>query len=265
MFPEKRELFLSEWKEHLIAVCPEDFVSPPPILGDLIPAGGLVVLVVPIDLGAPKGRLILPQVQAVRDALDHDAAALFVKEREFGAVLGRLSRLPDLVVCDSQVVLKAVADTPTQVPLTTFSILFARAKGDLVEMARGASALNRLKPGDRVLVAEACGHHASEDDIGRVKIPRWLTRHVGGDLNIDVRAGHDYPDNIADYALVLHCGGCMITRREMLARLQRARRAGVSVTNYGVAISTLHGVAERVLAPFPAALAAYQAGCPGRK
>lgn len=256
--PRGRDAFLSEWKERLIAVCPEEFVSPPPIVGDLLPSGGLAVLVVPIDLGAPKGRLILPQVQTVRDALDHDAATLLVKEREYGALLGRLARPPDLVICDSQVVLKAAADTPTTVPLTTFSILFARAKGDLVEMARGAAALNRLKPGNRVLVAEACSHHASEDDIGRVKIPRWLTRHVGGELQIDVRSGHDYPDNIADYALVLHCGGCMITRREMLGRLQRARRAGVPVTNYGVAISTLHGVAERVLAPFPAALAAYR-------
>lgn len=264
--PADRERTVAELKEHLIAVCPEDFLSPPPILADLIPAGGWVVMVVPIDLQAPKGRLILPQVQALRDALDRDAVTVVVKEREYASALAGLARPPDLVVCDSQVVLKTAADTPAGVPLTTFSILFARAKGDLAEAARGARAIAKLKPGDRVLVSESCSHHAMEDDIGRVKLPRWLTKHVGGELAVDVCSGRDFPANASDYRLVLHCGGCMLSRREMLSRLQKFRGAGVPVTNYGVAISTLHGVAERVLSPFPAALAAYretkEAPCP---
>ncbi|HOW28106.1 MAG TPA: [FeFe] hydrogenase H-cluster maturation GTPase HydF [Elusimicrobiota bacterium] len=250
---EGRETAVAELKKHLISVCPEEFLSPPPIVGDLLPAGGMVVLVVPIDLQAPKGRLILPQVQTLRDALDHDAASLVVKEREYASSLQNLVRPPDLVVCDSQVVLKVTADTPPSIRCTTFSTLFARAKGDLTEMARGAAVLNRLRPGDRILVAEACSHHPLEDDIGRVKIPRWLTRHVGGEMTIDVCSGKDFPDNLRDYRLVVHCGGCMLTRREMLSRIQCCRQAGVPITNYGVAISVMHGVADRVLAPFPSA------------
>lgn len=253
-----REAAVNALKRALIQIAPEDFLSPPPIVGDLLPPGGLAVLIVPIDLQAPKGRLILPQVQTIRDALDHDAATLVVKEREYADALRRLNRPPDLVVCDSQVVLKMIADTPPGIKCTTFSILFARAKGDLTEAARGAAVIPRLTGKDRVLIAEACTHHAVEDDIGRVKIPRWLNRYVGADLAVDVVAGHDYPDNLADYKLVLHCGGCMFNRRHMLTRVQRAREAGVAITNYGVAISTIHGVVERVLSPFPAALAAYR-------
>lgn len=258
--PEGREAVLGELKRHLISLCPESFLSPPPILGDLLPPEGLLVLVVPIDLQAPKGRLILPQVQALRDALDHDAAAIVVKEREYARALSDLRRPPDLVVCDSQVVLKTVADTPPGVKCTTFSILFSRAKGDLAEAARGAGAIKTLKPGDRVLVAEACSHHALEDDIGRVKIPRWLTRAVGGDLDVRVANGLDYPADLKDFKLILHCGGCAINRREMLSRIHRARETGVPITNYGVAISAMHGVAERVLAPFPSALQAFLDG-----
>lgn len=256
--PADRERAVAELKEHLIAVCPEDFVSPPPILGDLVPAGGMVVLVAPQDKQAPKGRLILPQAQAIRDALDHGLAVLTVQFTDYAASLAKLVRPPDLVVCDSQVVEATAALTPPGVSLTTFSILFARAKGDLAEAARGAHAIAALKPGDRVLVSESCSHHALEDDIGRVKLPRWLTKHVGGDLAVDVCSGRDFPANAGDYRLVLHCGGCMLSRREMLSRLQKFRGAGVPVTNYGVAISALHGVAERVLAPFPAALAAFR-------
>lgn len=258
--PEDRERAVAELKEHLIAVCPEDFVSPPPILGDLVPPGGVVVLVAPQDKQAPKGRLILPQAQAIRDALDHGLTALTVQFTDYAKALAQLVRPPDLVVCDSQVVEATATLTPPGVPLTTFSILFARAKGDLAEAARGAHAIAALKPGDRVLVSESCSHHALEDDIGRVKLPRWLTKRVGGDLAVDVCSGRDFPANASDYRLVLHCGGCMLSRREMLSRLQRFRGAGVPVTNYGVAISALHGVAERVLAPFPEALAAFRKG-----
>lgn len=258
--PADRERTVCELKDHLISVCPDDFVSPPPIVGDLAATGGMVVLVAPQDKQAPKGRLILPQAQVIRDALDHGLAALTVQLTDYAAALAKLVHPPDLVVCDSQVVEATAALTPLSVPLTTFSILFARAKGDLVDAARGAHVIETLKPGDRVLISESCSHHAMEDDIGRVKLPRWLTKHVGGELAVDVCSGRDFPANAADYHLALHCGGCMLTRREMLSRLQKFRRAGVPVTNYGVAISALHGVAERVLSPFPAALAAYREG-----
>ncbi len=258
--PEGRESCLGRFKELLLEACPEEFLSPPPLIGDLLSSGkgiGLAVLVVPIDLQAPRGRLILPQVQTIRDCLDSDAAVVVVKEREYAAFLQQLRIAPDIVVCDSQVVLKLVGDTPPDIPCTTFSILFARSKGDLVEMARGAAALADIGPGDRILIAEACSHHAIEDDIGRVKIPRWLRQYVGADVRIDSCAGRDYPEDLDKYRLVIHCGGCMLTRREMLARIQEARRAGVAVTNYGVAISVLQGVAARTLAPFPAARDAF--------
>ncbi|PIE31307.1 [FeFe] hydrogenase H-cluster maturation GTPase HydF [candidate division KSB3 bacterium] len=255
--PEKREQYVNDFKKHVIAVCPDEFLNPPALIGDLLPSGGLAVLVVPIDLQAPKGRLILPQVQTIRDALDNDAATLIVKEREYAYMLSLLNRKPDVVVCDSQVVMKMVADTPEDVKCTTFSILFARYKGDLIENVRGAAALESLNPGDRVLIAEACSHHAMEDDIGRVKIPRWLRQYVGGDLAIDVCSGRDYPDNLTEYKTIVHCGGCMLTRREVLYRLHTARQTHVPVVNYGVCISLLQGVLERALSPFPAALHTY--------
>lgn len=255
---EKRDEFVNALKAHLLAVCPDDFVKPPPLIGDLLPAGGMAVLIVPIDLEAPKGRLILPQVQTIRDILDHDAAVTVVKEREYAHLLSQLKRPPDVVVCDSQVVLKMVADTPPQVRCTTFSILFSRLKGDLIEMARGVVAIETLKAGDKVLIAEACSHHAVEDDIGRVKIPRWLRQYVGADLDITTFAGRDYPEDLDKYKLVIHCGSCMLTRRETLFRIQQAKLQGIPITNYGVAISFVQGVLERTLAPFPAALEAYR-------
>ncbi|OPY91289.1 MAG: tRNA modification GTPase MnmE [Syntrophaceae bacterium PtaU1.Bin231] len=256
--PENRDAYLELLKKELQAIAPGDRIRNPSLIGDLLPAGGIAVLVVPIDLQAPKGRLILPQVQTIRDALDHDATVVVVKERELAAVLARLGGVPDIVVCDSQAVLKVTADVPREVPCTTFSILFARQKGDLAAAAAGAAALEGLRPGDRVLIAEACSHHALQDDIGRVKIPRWIRQFVGGEIQADVCSGRDYPGNLRDYKLVIHCGGCMLTRREMLSRIEKAREAGVPVTNYGVAISLLQGVIQRTLAPFPAARMAYE-------
>ncbi len=253
-----REAALGVFKQCMLHACPEDFLRPSSLLGDLVPAGGVVVLIVPIDLQAPKGRLILPQVQAIRDALDHDAMVLVVKEREYAAALANLKRPPDLVVCDSQVVMKMAADTPVAVKCTTFSILFARFKGDLVEMARGAAHIEGLMPGDKVLIAESCSHHAAEDDIGTVKIPRWLRQYVGGDLVIDHVAGRDYPPDLTQYRLIVHCGACMLTRGEMLWRLDQARSKGVPVTNYGVGIACVQGVLKRALGPFPAALEAFE-------
>jgi [FeFe] hydrogenase H-cluster maturation GTPase HydF len=263
-----RDSFLAGLKSALLAAAPEGLRQAPPLIADLVPAGGLVVFVVPIDLQAPKGRLILPQVQSIREALDSDAAVLVVKERELTAALRRLAWKPDLVVCDSQAVLKVAADVPEDVPCTTFSILFARAKGDLVAAARGAGVLALLRKGDRVLIAEACTHHALEDDIGRVKIPRWLRQYTGTDIDISVCSGRDFPADLSSYRLVIHCGACTLNRREMLCRLADARRAGVPVTNYGVAIAALQGVAGRALEPFPAAREAFfqaqEAGAAGR-
>ncbi|MDD3030053.1 MAG: [FeFe] hydrogenase H-cluster maturation GTPase HydF [Alphaproteobacteria bacterium] len=256
--PATMETFRAEFKERLRDVLPQNFTAPKTLMGDLCPAGGLVVLVVPIDLGAPKGRLIVPQVQAIRDLLDNDVAALVVKDREYAAILSRLNRMPDLVVCDSQVVARTVADTPESVPLTTFSILFARLKGDLIAQAKGAAAIENLKDGDKVLMAEGCSHHPLEDDIGRVKIPRWLRQYTGRNLTIDSSAGHDFPDNLPEYKLVIHCGGCVMTPQEMATRLRISNEHGVAITNYGVAISALQGVLKRALSPFPAALAAYE-------
>lgn len=254
----ERQKYIEPFRRYLTEVCPDDFIAPPPLVGDLLPPEGLAVLVVPIDLEAPKGRLILPQVQTIRELLDKDAAALIVKESELPAALSRLKKSPDLVVCDSQVVLKTAADIPQEVPLTTFSILFARHKGNLAQLARNAAEIERLEPGDRVLISEACSHHPIEDDIGRVKIPRWLAQYLDFELSIDIYAGRDYPENLTDYRLVIHCGGCMLTRREMLNRIQQATEAGVPVTNYGVAISFLQGVLSRALMPFPEALEAFE-------
>jgi [FeFe] hydrogenase H-cluster maturation GTPase HydF len=245
-------------REALIASAPEDFVNPPTIIGDLLPSGALTVLVIPIDKEAPRGRLIQPQVQTIRDLLDSDAYCLVVKERELRDALLRLNRKPDIVVTDSQAFLKVAGDTPPDVKLTSFSILFARFKGDLVEMVRGATAIDRLKPGDRVLVAESCTHHPIGDDIGRVKIPRWLTQYVGGKLDFVTHQGHDFPADLSSYKLVVHCGACMTNRRAVLNRVAQCRDQGVPITNYGLTIAYSLGIFERALESFPAALEAYR-------
>jgi [FeFe] hydrogenase H-cluster maturation GTPase HydF len=245
-------------REALVKVAPEEFIHTPPIVADLVPAGELAVLVVPIDLEAPKGRLIQAQVQAIRDLLDGDACAMVVKERELRGALERLKRPPALVVTDSQAFLKVAADTPPTVRMTSFSILFARQKGDLPQLVQGAMAIDRLRPGDRVLVAEACSHHPIGDDIGRVKIPRWMTQYVGGELEFVNVQGHDFSEDLARFRLVVHCGACMWNRREMLTRMIRCRQAGVPLTNYGLTIAYTLGIFERALEPFPDALETYR-------
>jgi len=245
-------------RQALIRAVPEDFMRSPTLIGDLVPPGELAVLVVPIDIEAPKGRLILPQVQTIRDLLDNDAWCMVVKERELRQALERLRTPPALVVTDSQAFLKVAADTPPDVPMTSFSILFARFKGDLIEFAKGAAAIDHLRPGDRVLVAEACTHHPIGDDIGRVKIPRWLRQYVGGALEFHHVQSHDFPEDLGSYALVIHCGACMLNRREVLSRIAYCRAAGTPITNYGVTIACTLGILERALAPFPAALDAYR-------
>jgi len=245
-------------RDLVIRAAPDEYVNAPPLVADLISPGELAMLVVPIDLEAPKGRLILPQVQTIRDILDADAYCMVVKERELRDAFNRLNRPPALVITDSQAFLKVAADTPSDVPLTSFSILFSRFKGELTEFVRGALTIDALRPGDRVLIAEACSHHPVGEDIGRVKIPRWLTQYAGGKLDIQHVQGHDFPQDLATYKLVIHCGACMLNRRAMLSRLIRCRAAGVPVTNYGMTIAYTLGIFARALSPFPAALETYR-------
>lgn len=227
-----------------------------PLMGELAKAGDTVLLVTPIDTGAPKGRLILPQVQAIRELLDAGAKCFVIKEDRITETLNELKCPPQLVVTDSQVVLRVVKEVPEPIPITTFSIQMAYSKSDLLEMAIGAAALTKLKPGDKVLIAETCSHHPLKDDIGRVKIPNWL-RKTFGDLNIDIAIGKDFPTDLTPYKVIIQCGGCIVTRRHMLARLRQAKAQGVPMTNYGVTISYLQGVLPRVLACHPDAKAAF--------
>lgn len=249
---------LTELRELLLQSAPTDFINRPGILSDLVEPGEAAVLVVPIDKEAPKGRLILPQVQSIRDLLDNDSFCVVVKERELREALSRFNRPPKLVVTDSQVFLKVAADTPKEIPMTSFSILFARFQADLNEMVRGAMAIDNLKTGDKVMIAEACSHHPIGEDIGTVKIPRWLTQYVGGKLQIDNIRGHDFPQNISDYKLIIHCGACMWNRREMLSRIMKAKQSNVPITNYGLTIAYSLGIFERALQPFPSALEIYR-------
>ena len=250
---ENRDNYVKQLKSAIAKLLPKAEQSQNvSILGDLVPnAGGLVIFITPIDLQAPKGRLILPQVQAIRDSLDNDLIVMVVKEREYPDALRMLNKKPDLVVCDSQVVYKMVADTPDDVPCTTFSILFSRLKGDFAEEVRGAAEIDNIEEGDKILIAEACSHHSLEDDIGKVKIPRWLRQYLGFDVQIDFCNGRDYPQNLSEYKLIIHCGACMITRTEKLNRIDAAKQVNVPITNYGMTISMIQGVLKRVLSPFP--------------
>lgn len=256
---------IAELRRAILLAAPAEALEARRVVGDLVSEGDLVVLVVPVDKEAPKGRLILPQVQTIRDLLDADAYCLVVKERELPLALARLNGPPRLVVTDSQAFLKAAADTPPGTPLTSFSILFARFQGDLPTLAAGAFGVEGLKGGDRVLVAEGCTHHPAGEDIGRVKIPRWLRQYTGLALEFEHVSGRDFPEDLGRYALVVHCGNCIGNRREMLSRILRCREAGVPVTNYGLVIAYSLGIFERALEPFPAALeAAYRARRGGR-
>ena len=239
---------IDELKRAIVAALPEDGRGPR-LAADLVRPGDVVVLVVPIDSAAPKGRLILPQQQTIRDLLDAGAMPVVARDSELAAALDALKAPPALVVTDSQAFAKVAALVPPSVPLTSFSILFARYKGDIGELVRGARAVAALKDGDRVLVAEGCTHHRQDDDIGTVKIPRLLLARTGRKLRFEHSAGMGYPADLADFALVVHCGGCMLGRREMLARIRAARDAGVPVVNYGVLLALLTGILDRALAP----------------
>ncbi|NTW71062.1 MAG: [FeFe] hydrogenase H-cluster maturation GTPase HydF [Eubacteriaceae bacterium] len=223
------------------------------IVGDLISPGDFVILVTPIDKAAPKGRLILPQQQTIRDILESDAMAIVTKEYELRETLMKLGTKPKLVITDSQAFLKVSADTPRDILMTSFSILFARHKGDLNTLVRGARQISKLKDHDKVLIAEGCTHHRQTDDIGTVKIPRWLRQLTGKNLDFHHVSGVEFTKDVEQYSLIVHCGGCMLNHRAMLHRIESADGYEVPIVNYGVLIAYVHGILERALEPFPLA------------
>lgn len=245
---------LDALREALLRAAPADHFDSRHLLSDLVPPGEVAVLVMPIDASAPKGRLILPQVMAVRDVLDGAGLALVVQARELSRALSSLKGLPALVVTDSQAFHSVARDVPDSVPMTSFSILMSRFHGSLAAQVRGAFAIEHLRGGDRVLVAEGCTHHPTEEDIGRVKLPRWLQQKAGEPLRFDTVQGRDFPADLSPYKLVVHCGNCMGNRREMLTRVHRCESAGVPITNYGLAIAYSLGIFDRALRPFPEVL-----------
>lgn len=242
------------------SLIPESAYTNPSLLGDLVKKGDVVLLITPIDIAAPEGRLILPQVQTIRDILDHDAMAVVCKEDEVGDFIRRLEPKPSLIITDSQVFKKAGESVPEEIPLTSFSILLARQRGDFKNYLKGTPKLAELKDGDRILILESCTHHVSCDDIGRVKIPGWLKKFSGKNLEFEVVAGlSKLPRDIREYAMVIQCGGCVITRKQIINRLKPAVDAGIPVTNYGMAIAWVHGIYHRAVEPFLATAAADKA------
>lgn len=225
--------------------------NPRRIVADLISPGDVVVLVVPIDSAAPKGRLILPQQQTIRDVLEAGAISVVTRETELVQTLDSLSKKPRLVVTDSQAFGRVSRDTPEDILLTSFSILFARYKGGLTQAVRGAAVLDKLKDGDTVLISEGCTHHRQCEDIGTVKLPKWIRNYTDRKIDFEFTSGGDFPDDLSKYALVVHCGACMLSEREMKSRVRRAEDRNVPITNYGIAIAQMHGILRRSLAPFP--------------
>lgn len=256
--PVERQLWVSAKTGHgvkelkdAIGALAKGQKEPLPLVADLIQPGDLLVLVVPIDSAAPKGRLILPQQQTIRDILDADARALVVKENELKHTLEELTNPPAMVITDSQAFEKVSADVPEDVPLTSFSILMARHKGFLELAVSGAAKLDTLQDGDKVLICEGCTHHRQCGDIGTEKLPKWLRAYTGKELQLEFTSGKGFPDDVSGYALVLHCGGCMLTEREVLARMEQATEQGTPVTNYGTAIAQMNGILKRSLSIFP--------------
>jgi len=243
---------MEELRREIVQASPEDFERKV-ILNDLLDPGDLALIVAPLDIEAPKGRLKLPQVQTIRDILDSHCSALVVKETEVEKTLAMLTQKPKLVITESQVFAQVAAVIPEDILLTSFSVLYARYKGDLEPLAEGARAVETLMPGDKILIAEACTHHPVGDDIGRVVIPNLLRKRMaekGGTVEIDYCAGYDFPDRLDGYKMIIHCGGCMLNRREMTYRIQAAVERGIAITNYGIFIAYLSGIGERVLKPF---------------
>jgi [FeFe] hydrogenase H-cluster maturation GTPase HydF len=253
-----RDAFLNSLKRFLLEVLPDNYIENYLSLRKIVKKDDTVVLVMPIDLGAPRGKIIMPQVQTVRYILDLHAASYTVQDTEYEMALQNLKEPPVLVITDSQAIKQVSARTPNNIKLTTFSTIYAADKSDIVEMARGAAALNNLKDGDKVLIAEGCTHHATADDIGRVKLPKWITKYSKKNVEIKYVSGQDYPKDLKDYKVIIHCGGCTLNRKGMLSRLNKALEAGVPMTNYGISISVFNGVIEKVLEIFPEALSVYK-------
>ena len=245
-----RELFLTKLQQSLLSIIQEDILNIQPLTKDIIKSFQIVVMVVPLDLGAPKGRLILPQVQMVRDCLDISSIVIITKETELKLTLEKLKGKPDIVICDSQVVKKVLDIIPKDVMFTTFSIIFSYNKSDFQTMLNGIKAIKNLKPNSKILIAEACSHHASKDDIGRIKIPKLLSKYLGFNINFDICSGTDYPKNTTKYSLIIHCGGCMINKKQMFARLNYAKENNIPITNYGMVISFINNTLDRVIKPF---------------
>ena len=245
----KDKVNIDELKKAIMKMAPEDFEKST-IVGDIVKPKAKVLVVAPQDIQAPKGRLILPQVQIIRDLLDNDAMALVVKDSELEDILSSLKDKPDLVITDSQVFKKVNSIIPSDVPLTSFSILMARYKGDLNSLVQGARAIDNLKVGDKVLIAEACTHHPLEGDIGREKLPVWLQEKVGGKLDITVCAGSSFPENLREYKLIVHCGACMFNRQQLMSRIKKANIEELPITNFGIAIAHINGILDRVLSAF---------------
>lgn len=245
-----RSKVLEALKAELLQKLPQDLFKAPVFAGDLVKKQSTIILVIPIDEQAPTGRLLPVQVQAIRDLLDNNNIVITVKDTEYKETLQRLKNKPDLVISDSSVIKKIEQETPQDVLLTTFSILSARMKGDLQKFKDGAKYIKKLQDQDKVLIAETCTHHADKNDIGTVKIPRLLTQVTGKKLNISYVSGCDFPKDIENYKLVIQCGGCMSSRKEILTRIQKCENKGVAITNYGICLSELNGVLERVLEPF---------------
>ncbi|MCH5190662.1 MAG: [FeFe] hydrogenase H-cluster maturation GTPase HydF [Oscillospiraceae bacterium] len=245
----KQNKNIYELKE-MLARLVKDTESDKRIVADLIDEGDAVVLVVPIDSAAPKGRLILPQQQTIRDILETGGTSVVCRESELVNTLSMLSKKPKLIITDSQVFGKVSKDTPSDILLTSFSILFARFKGNLENAVKGAAQLDRLRDGDTVLISEGCTHHRQCDDIGTVKMPKWIENYTGKKLNFEFTSGREFPDDLLKYALVVHCGGCMLNEREMQYRARHSADCGVPMTNYGIAIAQMHGILKRSLEPF---------------
>lgn len=244
-----RDKAINDLRSVLLKNLPESFLQMPPLAGDLLKPGELAILIVPLDIAAPKGRLILPQVQAIRDILDHNAMTLVVKENQYPDLIKKISPRPSLVICDSQVVKMMIENTPPDIPCTTFSVLFSRLKGDTNIFMQGCRAIPDLQDNDKILIAEACTHHPTCEDIGRVKLPAMLKKATGKALDFTFAPGRDYPENISEFKLIIHCGSCMLNRKETLWRIECAVQNNIPITNYGMAISWCQGVLDRVLIP----------------
>jgi [FeFe] hydrogenase H-cluster maturation GTPase HydF len=249
---------VDKFRAKLAELAPAESIDPQVLLRDLVGPDQTAVLVMPFDKEAPKGRIKNLQAQSIRELLDDDASCLVVKDAGLQRALENMKTPPRIVVTDAAVFEKVAQITPDSIPLTAFSILLSRLKGDLVAQTRAAVSVEQLEPGDKVLVAESCTHHPVEEDIGRVKIPRWLEQYVGGKLQFTTVKGRDFPQDLSPYKLVIHCGACMWNRREMMNRIGECHRQGVPITNYGLVIAYALGILERALEPFPEALAAYK-------